>query len=68
MTDRAPEFAACCARCGAPFVCGVDEPGGCWCARLPKLPATALAADAGCLCETCLRKALAQVADAAAAR
>jgi hypothetical protein len=43
-----------CSRCGAAFVCGIDEPGGCWCARLPVLPAAAVAADAGCLCEACL--------------
>ena len=47
-----------CARCGAPFRCGMEDPGGCWCAKLPPLPRDAYAADAGCLCEACLRKAL----------
>jgi hypothetical protein len=57
--DRTHDFASRCARCGTAFVCGVDEPGGCWCARLPRLPATALEADDGCLCEACLQRALA---------
>lgn len=48
-----------CARCGAPFTCGVDAPGGCWCARLPPLPAGALVAGEACVCERCLRAALA---------
>jgi hypothetical protein len=48
-----------CARCGAPFRCGIDDAAGCWCARLPPLPAAALAADGDCLCERCLRAALA---------
>ncbi len=48
-----------CARCGAPFHCGIDDPGGCWCAKLPPLPREAYAADTGCLCEKCLREALA---------
>ena len=43
-----------CSRCDVPFICGMDEPGGCWCARLPVLPAAAVSADAGCLCEACL--------------
>ena len=47
-----------CARCGAPFRCGMADPSGCWCAKLPPLPRDAYAADAGCLCEACLRKAL----------
>jgi len=47
-----------CARCGAPFHCGIGDAGGCWCARLPVLPRLAYAADAGCLCEQCLREAL----------
>jgi len=47
-----------CARCGAPFRCGIDDAGGCWCARLPPLPREAYADAAGCLCEACLRRAL----------
>lgn len=47
-----------CACCDAPFRCGIEDPGGCWCAKLPPLPRDAYAADAGCLCEACLRKAL----------
>jgi hypothetical protein len=50
-----PALMSTCARCGARFQCGVDEPEGCWCARLPVLPAGALDADTGCLCEACLR-------------
>jgi hypothetical protein len=55
-----------CARCGAEFHCGLADPGGCWCARLPPLPRQALAAGTGCLCEACLRAALADAARAAA--
>jgi hypothetical protein len=47
-----------CARCGAPFRCGLDDAGGCWCARLPPLPREAYADAAGCLCEPCLREAV----------
>ena len=54
MTDD-PALTSTCTRCGTRFQCGVDAPEGCWCARLPVLPAGALEADAGCLCEACLR-------------
>jgi ribosomal protein L34E len=47
-----------CARCGAPFHCGIDDAGGCWCARLPPLSREDYAAAAGCLCEQCLRAAV----------
>jgi len=47
-----------CARCGAPFRCGIDDAGGCWCAKLPALPREAYAEAAGCLCEACLGEAL----------
>jgi hypothetical protein len=47
-----------CARCGTPFHCGIDDAGGCWCARLPTLPREAYAAEVGCLCEACLKEAL----------
>jgi hypothetical protein len=49
-----------CARCGAPFTCGRDDPAGCWCAALPHLPARALDAAQGCLCPACLQQALAR--------
>jgi hypothetical protein len=55
--------AAQCSRCGAAFTCGIEQPGGCWCARLPVLPAAAVTADAGCLCEACLTAALARAGD-----
>jgi ribosomal protein L34E len=78
MTD-AMEPAACrraaadqgesrCARCGAPFRCGIDDVGGCWCGRLPPLPREAYAEAAGCLCEACLRRALQDAAVAAVDR
>ncbi len=64
-SQHAPhDFATRCTRCGAEFVCGVDEPGGCWCTRLPRLPAGSIEADDGCLCEACLQRML----SAAAAR
>lgn len=47
-----------CSRCGAPFHCGRDDPGVCWCARLPALPSSRYDAAAGCLCEACLRRML----------
>jgi hypothetical protein len=47
-----------CARCGAAFHCGIDDPGGCWCAKLPPLPPATYTAGAGCLCGRCLRDAL----------
>ena len=46
-----------CARCGTPFHCGIDDAGGCWCAKLPPLPREAYDRAAGCLCESCLRQA-----------
>jgi len=55
-----------CARCGAPFRCGIDDAGGCWCAKLPALPREAYADAAGCLCEACLRRALQQARGSAA--
>ncbi|MCU0952436.1 MAG: cysteine-rich CWC family protein [Burkholderiaceae bacterium] len=57
----AGDFASRCCRCGATFHCGVDEPGGCWCARLPLLPATALEAGVGCVCPACLDALLREV-------
>lgn len=50
-----------CAGCGASFRCGIGDPGGCWCARLPSLPPAAYVSGAGCVCEDCLRAALASV-------
>jgi len=43
-----------CSRCGATFHCGIDDPGGCWCAQLPALPLGALESGRGCLCPSCL--------------
>jgi hypothetical protein len=51
-------LSAACAQCGVRFQCGADAPGGCWCARLPVLPAGSIEADRGCLCEACLRALL----------
>jgi hypothetical protein len=43
-----------CARCGATFAC--EPAGDCWCKHEPvRLPMPA--ADEGCLCADCLRKA-----------
>lgn len=47
-----------CARCGGPFHCGIDDAGGCWCAKLPPLPREGYAEKGGCLCEACLNEAL----------
>ncbi|MCU0938852.1 MAG: cysteine-rich CWC family protein [Burkholderiaceae bacterium] len=66
--DAEPAFSARCARCGVPFQCGVDAPDGCWCARLPMLPAGAIDADRGCLCEACLQAVLAARSAACGAR
>jgi hypothetical protein len=62
MTTPTPSHPAAdrtCSRCGAAFHCGIDDAGCCWCAKLPFLPSEACAADAGCLCERCLRELLA---------
>lgn len=64
MTTPMQGTASTCARCGAPFRCGRDDPAGCWCARLPALPPERYEAAAGCLCERCLRQRLADAADA----
>ncbi len=55
---RQPAQSSRCAHCGSPFHCGIDDAGGCWCAKLPPLPREAYAEAAGCLCEKCLREAL----------
>ncbi|HET9012615.1 MAG TPA: cysteine-rich CWC family protein [Gemmatimonadaceae bacterium] len=47
-----------CSSCGTSFHCGRDDADGCWCARLPALPRERYAANAGCLCEACLRRML----------
>jgi hypothetical protein len=47
-----------CSRCAAPFHCGMDDAGACWCTELPNLPAAVLDAAQGCLCEACLRSEL----------
>lgn len=52
--DAAPRRIAC-ARCGAPFDCGLSR--DCWCAAEPyRLPMTAAPVE-DCLCPACLRKA-----------
>ncbi|HQR78270.1 MAG TPA: cysteine-rich CWC family protein [Burkholderiaceae bacterium] len=56
-----PADNARCSACGAEFVCGVEDPEGCWCARLPAVPSDGLVSGAGCLCERCL---LARIASA----
>ncbi|HUQ76140.1 MAG TPA: cysteine-rich CWC family protein [Burkholderiales bacterium] len=43
-----------CARCGAAFACGAEEPG-CWCEGLPPL---APLAGRDCLCRACLEHEL----------
>jgi hypothetical protein len=54
-----------CPECGALFHCGLADPGGCWCARLPALEPDRYDAAGGCLCEACLLKRLANDAVAA---
>jgi hypothetical protein len=45
-----------CARCGAPFDCGMRSgAGSCWCAALPPL---APVAGRACLCRRCLTEEL----------
>jgi hypothetical protein len=58
----AQQAASTCARCGARFGCGRDDPNGCWCAALPALPAAAIDRASGCLCPSCLREAVARSA------
>ncbi|MEM7543337.1 MAG: cysteine-rich CWC family protein [Pseudomonadota bacterium] len=43
-----------CARCGAPFECGRDEPT-CWCVELPPLRPALLDPNQDCWCPRCLR-------------
>lgn len=43
-----------CSACGAEFACGIEDPDGCWCTRLPVLPSDGVVSSAGCLCERCL--------------
>lgn len=44
-----------CPRCNTSFTCALAE--GCWCAALPRLKTLAPGED--CLCEKCLKAALA---------
>lgn len=46
-----------CPDCGVPVACGRDDPGGCWCADRPPLPAE-LRSAGGCLCPACLERRL----------
>ena len=57
MESAAGKLEARCSRCSAPFHCGISDPGGCWCARLPVLPLGALEDGRGCLCPDCLAAA-----------
>jgi hypothetical protein len=50
-----------CSACGAEFACGIADPDGCWCTRLPALPSEGVVSGADCLCERCL---LARIATA----
>jgi hypothetical protein len=59
VSDAHPSESRC-VRCGAAFHCGIDDAGGCWCTRLPPLPASLLKADASCLCPACLEAAVGQ--------
>jgi len=58
-----------CARCGAPFTCGMqagdrsDELQPCWCAGLPPLEPVP---GRGCLCRRCLEDELKAATDRAA--
>jgi hypothetical protein len=58
MTTESTPATSRCSRCGAEFRCGLADRGGCWCARLPPLPAGAIAGGQDCLCERCLRASL----------
>ncbi|MCG2585258.1 cysteine-rich CWC family protein [Massilia sp. TS11] len=50
-----------CSRCGASFVCAMEEGSAapCWCAQLPPLLPLPQEAAARCWCPDCLRAALA---------
>jgi hypothetical protein len=56
--NAAAEAGLRCSRCAAPFHCGMDDAGACWCTQLPSLPAAVLDAAQGCLCEACLKSEL----------
>jgi hypothetical protein len=66
-TKNTPESR--CARCGAPFTCGMqaghssDEMQPCWCAALPPLEPVP---GRGCLCRRCLEDELKAAHDRAA--
>jgi hypothetical protein len=53
-TKKPPE--SLCARCGAPFSCGMQAgEQDCWCSRLPALQPVA---GRGCICRACLEEEL----------
>lgn len=60
METKSPPEESC-ARCGAPFVCGMkagegsDEMRRCWCYGLPALEPVA---GRGCICRACLEEEL----------
>ncbi|HEX4328432.1 MAG TPA: cysteine-rich CWC family protein [Burkholderiales bacterium] len=63
MTLKSDLPASACARCGAPFTCGmVAGTPQCWCNALPPLP-TLLPFET-CLCPACLEQALKDIPDA----
>jgi hypothetical protein len=57
LTDPSPGGPDRCGDCDAPFVCGLEAPSGCWCARLPALRA-APRAGAVCRCPTCMQRTI----------
>ncbi|WP_321794129.1 cysteine-rich CWC family protein [Caballeronia sp. J97] len=53
--ERETSGAQICARCGAPFRCGMlAGDSACWCANMPVLPADLLRPGMRCLCPACL--------------
>jgi hypothetical protein len=68
IMNQRPEVAGTgrCSACGAEFACGVADADGCWCTRLPVLPADGVTTGAGCLCERCLLERIAAVYGSAA--
>jgi hypothetical protein len=55
MTSPATPRRIVCARCGAPFDCGLSAQ--CWCAAEPYRLSMTKALIEDCLCPACLRKA-----------
>lgn len=52
MSELSARF---CPQCENPFRCGMNDEGGCWCARdFPALPDMPVPEHDGCLCPSCL--------------